>query len=249
MNYRIILILIFLTSCVTYEVDNRQKIITFEKTFSNAGFAIVYDESLKKNNIISKKLDDRSLLIFQKNLKKNTFVKVTNVLNNKSVIGQVSSKSNYPIFYNSVISKRIAEEIELDPNEPYIVIKEINKNSTFIAKKAKTFDEEKKVANKAPVDGITINTIGTNNIKNNGNKTNGTFNYIIKIADFYFLKSAKDLQNRIKSDLNVKDSKIYEINKNLYRLYVGPFNNLISLKTAYNDISKLEFENIEMIKQ
>ena len=38
-------------------------------------------------------------------------------------------------------------------------------------------------------------------------------------------------------------------NKNLYRLYVGPFNNLISLKTAYNDISKLEFENIEMIEQ
>ncbi len=63
------------------------------------------------------------------------------------------------------------------------------------------------------------------------------------------MKSAKELQNRIKSELNVKDSKIYEINKNLYRLYVGPFNNLISLKTAYNDVSKLEFENIEMIKQ
>ncbi len=249
MNYRFILILILLTSCATYDAENKQKIMTFEKTFSNAGFAIVYDESLKNNNIISKKLDERSMLIFQKSLKKNTFVKVTNVLNNKSVIAQVSLKSNYPIFYNSVISKRIAEEIELDVNEPYILIKEINKNSTFIAKKAKTFDEEKKVANKAPVDGITINTIGIENKKKNTNKTNSTFSYIIKIADFYFLKSAKELQNRIKSELNVKDSKIYEINKNLYRLYVGPFNNLISLKTAYNDISKLEFENIEMIKQ
>ncbi len=165
MNYRFILILILLTSCATYDVENKQKIMTFEKTFSNAGFAIVYDESLKNNNIISKKLDERSMLIFQKSLKKNTFVKVTNVLNNKSVIAQVSLKSNYPIFYNSVISKRIAEEIELDVNEPYILIKEINKNSTFIAKKAKTFDEEKKVANKAPVDGITINTIGIENKK------------------------------------------------------------------------------------
>ena len=32
----------------------------------------------------------------------------------------------------------------------------ISQNSTFVAKKAKTFDEEKKVAEKAPVDGIKI---------------------------------------------------------------------------------------------
>ena len=36
---------------------------------------------------------------------------------------------------------------------------EINNKSTFVAKKAKTFEEEKKVADKAPVDGITINDL------------------------------------------------------------------------------------------
>ena len=35
----------------------------------------------------------------------------------------------------------------------------ISKNSTFVAKKAKMFEEEKNVAEKAPVDGIQINDL------------------------------------------------------------------------------------------
>ena len=39
----------------------------------------------------------------------------------------------------------------------HILINYFNsKNSTFVAKKTKTFDEEKSVAEKAPVDGIKI---------------------------------------------------------------------------------------------
>ena len=72
----------------------------------------------------------------------------------------ISNNVKFPDFYNSVITKRIAEELSLDPNEPYIDLVLISKNSTFIAKKAKTFDEEKKVAEKAPVDGITIDNLG-----------------------------------------------------------------------------------------
>ena len=37
----------------------------------------------------------------------------------------------------------------------------ISNDSTFVAKKAKTFDEESKVAEKAPVDGIQINDLNT----------------------------------------------------------------------------------------
>jgi hypothetical protein len=42
---------------------------------------------------------------------------------------------------------RIADEINLDKEEPYVEILEILENSVFVAKKAKTFEEEKKVAN------------------------------------------------------------------------------------------------------
>ena len=135
MNYRIFLFLL-LFSCTSFETAEKNVNISFESVFSNSGFAIIYDESLFKSKLISKKLNERSFEIFQRNLKRNTSVKITNLLNNKSVIAKVSSKSKYPQFYNSVITKRIAEAIELDLNEPYITIREISSNSTFIADKA-----------------------------------------------------------------------------------------------------------------
>ena len=76
--------------------------------------------------------------------------------NNKTVIAKVqSNKTNYPIFFNSVITKRISEDLEIDINEPYVEISLISNNSSFIAKKSKTWDEEREVAEKAPIDGIT----------------------------------------------------------------------------------------------
>ena len=69
-------------------------------------------------------------------------------------------------FFNSVISKRIKDELELDEAEPYIEIKEITQESSFIAKKAKTYDEEKNVADKAPVDDVKINELGEFKKKN-----------------------------------------------------------------------------------
>ena len=49
--------------------------------------------------------------------------------------------------------------LSLDSNEPYIDLVLISQNSTFVAKKAKTFNEEKNVAVKAPVDGIIIDNL------------------------------------------------------------------------------------------
>ena len=70
-----------------------------------------------------------------------------------------SNKIKFSNFYNSVLSLRIAQELELDINEPFIELTMIPQNSTFIAKKAKMFEEEKNVAEKAPVDGIQINDL------------------------------------------------------------------------------------------
>ena len=152
---------------------------------------------------------------------------------------------------NSQALKRIAEEIELDINEPYIQLKTINKNLTFVAKKAKIFDEEKKVANKAPVEGITIKSIGISTIKKEKKIVKvkkSKFNYIIKIAEFYFLDSANLLTERISNELGLKNVNISKLSPTSFRVYLGPFNNLDSLKKAFNDISKINFENIEMIK-
>ena len=56
------------------------------------------------------------------------------------------------------------------------------------------------------------------------------------------------MQKRIKEELNLKNSKISELSNTNYRVYLGPFKNLKSLKKAFDDINPLNFENIEIIK-
>ena len=250
MNFRNILLailFIFLSNCTAgnYSVNTQKDI--FKKGFSNKGFALIYDQKLYKDGLISKKIDERSLVIFQKNLKINTPVKVTNILNNKSLIAKVGYESEYPPFNNSVLSKRIADELDLNINEPYVEISEIMNSSTFVAKKAKTYDEEKKVATKAPVNSINISDLNNANEKNK-QSSNNKFSYIIKVADFYFNDTAKLMISRIVSETKIKNPKIEKLSIEKFRVYLGPFNNINSLQKSFNSINILEFENIEIIK-
>ena len=250
MLYRNILFLtffLFLINCTTETLVKNKPNNILAKGFSNKGFALVYSDSLYNQKIVNKKIDERSLIIFQKNLKVNTQVKITNIINGKTIIGKVGKNSNYPSFNNSVLSMRIAKELDLDINEPYVEIIEILENSIFVALKAKTYDEEKSVAIKAPVNDISINNLNINK-KNNQDKANIRFSYVVKIADFYFKDTALMMQNRIKTDSPIKNSKIKKISDKKYRVYLGPFNDINSLQKSYNDISILQFENIEIIK-
>ena len=251
MNFKKILLVIcifFLNACNQF--DNKEKSINYieDQKYSNTGFALIYDDELKKINKISKKIDNRSLLIFHHKLKKNSFVKITNPVNDKSVIAEVVSNNvKFTDLYNSVITERIANELVLDPKEPYVELLLISKNSTFIAKKAKTFDEEKKVAEKVPVDGITIDNLGKSKKKEN-KKIKKKFSYSIKIADFYYKDSAINMINRIKDETNLKNSKIKKLSKTKYRVLIGPFNDIKKLEKSFNEIKLLNFDNIEILK-
>jgi len=241
------ILLIFLISNCTTTTKNNNQIIIEKNIFSNKGFTLVYDEDFYVNKIVSKKLDQRSLVIFQRNLKKNSNVKITNIINKKSILATVGNHASYPIFNNSVISKRIASELELDLNHPYIEIISLPKNSAFFAKKAKTFDEEKSVANKVPVSSISINDLNKKKPKKK-KKSIKKFSYKIKVADFYFKETAQDMINRIKKDTKIKNPKIKKISNNEYRVYLGPFNDISSLQNSFNDINILNFENLEIIE-
>ena len=150
MNYKIFFIFTFylIWSCspVT-EVKNIEK-TTAQHKFKNSGFTLVYNDNLYNKKIVSKKIDDRSLVIFQKNLKKDTLVKIINLLNEKSIIAKVGDEANYPSFNNSVISKRISNEIELDIDEPYIEILEIVQVPHLLPKKLKLSKRRKKLLTK-----------------------------------------------------------------------------------------------------
>ena len=252
MNYKVLFIIFifFLNGCVeTNNIKFSKKPIIIDG-FSNRGFALVYDDDLLKKKILNKKINERDLIIFQKNLKKGTSVKIFNPSNNKSLIAKVGKHSIYPNFNNSVISKRIFSELELDLDNPYIHIQEIKEKDTFIAKKTKTFDAEKKVANKAPVETISINDLNESNneILKENNKIKKKFKYTIKIADFYFENTAISMVNRVKTETSIKDPKISKISKNKFRVFIGPYLNLNTLQKAYNSVEKLKFENIEILR-
>ena len=245
MNYKILLILFsfFLISCVQIPNELNKNEIKLEKKYSNSGFALIYDESLNK----IKKLDDRSLMIYHKSLKRKSTVKITNPKNDKSLIAEVKSNNQkFSDFYNSVISKRIAEDLDLDFNEPLLEIALVSRNSTFIAKKSKTFEEEKKVAEKAPIDGIQIKDLNSKPKKKKRN-TKLKFSYSIKLADFYYKSSAKMMISRIKNETNIKNSRIQQLSKTKFRVLIGPFNDIKSLKETYEKLSPMNFENLEIL--
>ena len=251
MNFKFLLLIIafFILSACNQEIHKDKKInIISEQKYKNTGFALVYNNTLKKEKKISKNIDDRSLVIFHKNLRKDSFVKITNPSNQKTIIAKViSNKVKFSEFYNSVITNRIAEELSLNLDEPYIDLVLISQNSTFIAKKAKTFEAEKKVAEKVPVDGIKIDNLGAE-IKKKEQTNLVKFSYSIKIADFYYKDSAESMIKRIKDETNLKNPIIEKLANTKYRVLLGPFNDIKKIEESFNEMKSLNFENLEILK-
>ena len=247
MNYKFIILFFvtfFLFGCnQTINISSQKESVLFEHKYRNSGFALISNELENIRN-----LEPRSLNIYHKSLKKRSIVKITNPENGKYLIAEVkSNKEKFSNFYNSVLSLRIAEELELDLSEPYIDLVLITKNSTFIAKKAKMFEEERSVAQKAPVDGILISDLNTKKtkIKKNQNKN---FSYYIKVADFYYKDTAQIMMDRIKKEASISNLSINRLTETKYRVLIGPFSDIKTLKDSFEKMNTFNFENLEILK-
>jgi len=236
----------FLLSCAEYKVKSPSK---KEKIYhSSSGFALIYDESLLTNGVLSKQLDNDQILVMHDNLKKNTFVNIYNPVNEKFVKSKVYKNTDYPKIFKIVITKKIATLLDLDENNPLVEINEIKKNKTFIAEKSNTFDEEKNVATKVPVNDIQMNDLSENDIltKKVQKKDN---KYILVISDFYYLDSANNLKNDLIDKIKIDNIFVKKINEKKYRLFVGPFKNFNALKSTYISLNNLGFENLNVNKK
>ena len=248
MSYKFFILLVFiiLSGCKLKTVN---KEVNYDNNiYVNKGFTLIYSDELIKKKITTKKIEVRSLDIHHSYLSRGTKVKITNLLNNKSIVGNVSRRIKNLNFYNSIVSQRISYELDINYNQPYIEIKEIKNNSIFLAKKSKTFEEEKNVANKAPVDTISINDLNSSKKEKVKDTKISKFSYVIKVAEFYFLENAKDLKKRIITETDIQIVNILSISKNTHRIILGPYNNINSLQEAFYSIRDLGFENIEIIK-
>ena len=248
MNFKLIIILLLSTilySCSeTNKIGSKQININLKDNYKNSGFTLIYNDNLKK----VKKLEERSLSIYHQSLKKRSVIKITNPVNDKYLLAEVkSNRVKFSNFYNSVISSRIAEELDLDINEPFVEIVLISKDSTFIAKKAKMFEEERTVAEKAPVDGIQINDLNIKKLVKKAPKVK-SFSYSIKVADFYYKDTAEIMIERIKNEASISNSRIIELSKTKYRVLIGPFNDIKTLRDTFEKMDYFNFENLEILK-
>ena len=241
------LITLSLTACANYKFEN--SLPKKEKQFySSNGFALVYEDTLFEQKVVNKKLNNNEIIVFHSILKKNTPIKIINPINSKTIDTKIAEKANYPKIFNILISKKVATVLELDFENPYLEIIEIKKNKTFIAKEGKIFDEEKNVAEKAPVDEIEIDNLlqEESTLKK---KTMDKRNYVLVIADFFYFETADKLKLHLAKETQIKNFSIKKINNTKYRLLVGPFTNFNSLKSTYISLNNLGFEDLNIYKE
>ena len=246
------LILFLILSLQLYACADSQRVKTIidkeKHYFSSSGFALVFENNLYVQKVVNRKLNNDHIVVMHSVLKRGTPVKIINPENSKIVETKIDKKANYPKIFNVVISKKVASILELNIDNPYVEIIEVKKNRTFIAKESNTFEEEKKVADKAPVEKIKMNIL-TNDETKIKEKLVREYNYILIINDFYYLDSAHNLKKELSKKIKTDNFKIKKINNKKYRLYAGPFKNFNALKTTYISLNDLGFENLNIYKE
>ena len=236
-------LIFILNSCVS----NQSSVRMNKKFYSSTGFALIYDENLYKNGILKKSIKNNEVKTMHAVLKFNTKIKIVNPENNKFIETKISKKATYPNLFNIVISQEIAKILDLDTNNPFVEVLEIKKNKTFIAKKSNIFDEEKRVAQTAPIDEIVVNNLSKENLTDKKSDINK--NFFIIINDFYYSDSATNLKREIISKKRINNIFIEKINDAKYRLSVGPFKNFKSLKSVYISLNNLGFDDLNIYKK
>jgi hypothetical protein len=237
---------ISLYSCADYNV-NKVKHKKVKQYYSSSGFALIYEDNLYKKKILNKKINNGEIKVMHNLLKMNTAIRIINPANSKVIETKTYKKVNYPKIFTIVVSKKIASILELDLDNPFVEVIEVKKNKTFIAKKTNTYEEEKNVAEKAPVDKIKMDSL-TNNKDEVKKKVLKKNNFIILINDYYYEDSAINLKNELLAKTGFSNILVKKISNNKYRLLAGPFKNFNALKTTYISLNNLGFEDLNIYK-
>jgi len=234
-NIFLFLFIILLSSCADYNATS-SKIGKQKNYFASSGFALIYSDKYYNENVVNKKINNDEVVVMHNSLKLNTPIKIINPLNLKTIETKIHKRAEYPNIFSVVISNKISSILNLDKNDPFVEVIEIKKNKKFIAKKTNTFEEEKNVSGKAPVDEVKMDVL--TNQESEVQKETET-NFIILINDFYYFDSANSLKKSLIGKIKDNSIKLKKINNTKYRLYAGPFKNFNTLKITYISLNNL----------
>ena len=241
MKFKIIILSLLLFSCSS----NYTKLDKREPYYSK-GFAYITEEEKTKEKSSKSVNDNSKQRAFNKYLRPNTLMKIINPETKDYLILKNSISGKYPDFYKVSISNSVANEINLDKKLPLIEITEIKKNKSFVAKKAKIFNEEKKISTNAPVTSVKISNISKN--KNIIKKKTESKIYI-QIASFYSKDSAIYSKERILSEIPNYDKnklKIVQKSNKKINLLSGPYNSINLVKNDYTKLMNFGFEDLDI---
>ena len=232
MKFKIIILSLLLYSCSS----NYTKLDKKEPYYSK-GFAYITEEKKPKKNSLKSANNNSRQKVFNKFVRPNTLVKIINPDTKDYIILKNSISGKYPDFYKVSISSSVANEINLDKKLPLIEILEIKKNKSFVAKKAKIFNEEKKISTNAPVTSVKISKKKTKS------------KIYIRIASFYSEDSAIYLKKRILSKISNYDKnklKIVRKSNKKINLFSGPYNSISLVKNDYTKLAEFGFEDLDI---
>ena len=219
MKFNLIIILFFVSSCAQNLPKLDQK-----KSYTAKGFAYIFNDVDYENKIIKGKLNNEIMEISQQNLKTGTLVKIINIKNKKSIVLKNKKRKEFPV----------------------LEVIEIKKNKSFVAEKAKIFNEEKKVTTNAPVASVEISNISKNKSKINKEKLDDMF---IHIGTFYSIDTANFLKKRIVKELsgfNNNNIRIKKNNNKETQVISGPYTSVNSLKNDYIKLKNFGFEELDI---
>ena len=241
MKFKIFAIFFILFSCSSNYTKLENK-----KPFNTTGFAYIYDENDYETKIIKSKLNNELLLISHKDLRIGSLIKLINPKTKESIVLKNRKKINYPDFYKILITKPVAEKLNISKKLPLIELLELKKNKSFIAEKAKIYQEEKKISANAPVTSVQIANISK---KVNNKKKIIRENIYILVASFYTKEAANLLRQRIIKEIPNYNYKVLRIKKKSnkeFEVLSGPYKSINLLKNDYIDLKKFGFEELDI---
>ena len=216
----IVLFFILITSCQTF--SNYENNNTYEKI----GFA----EFTKNDDVI------------HRNIAPSSKVKITNLLNKKSLIVEVNKNSNFKKEREIIIPSKYMDLLELNYNLPIVKIESLRTNKTFKADTAKIFDEEKKISQNVEIKNVDIIDLS----KNNSSKNNNLNKLIIYYGDFTFKNSALDMVSLLKKEIKNLNPTVIQVNKK-FRVKVATINDISEFDIFFNKIVNTKFDNYNII--
>ncbi|CAN1598480.1 hypothetical protein MCEMKE138_01076 [Candidatus Pelagibacterales bacterium] len=215
-NKLIVLFFILIASCQTFSIYENNN------TYEKIGFA----EFTKNDDII------------HRNIAPNSKVKITNLLNKKSLVVEVNKNSNFKKEREIIIPNKYMDLLELNYNLPVVKIETLRTNKTFKADTAKIFDEEKKINQNVEVKNVDIIDLS----KNNSLKNNNLNKLIIYYGDFAFKNSALDMVSLLKKEIKNLNPTVIQVNKK-FRVKVVTINDINEFDIFFNKIVNTKFDN------